>query len=80
MKALVVNLQNPGLSKYINPKSVGAFMLGKRLSNYIVNLVDFKTGECKFTIDFTGCDGDVLKIQAMVDSYYEHFSGDEHGA
>ena len=34
MKLLVVNLQNPNETKYHNPKDIGAFMWGRRLSNY----------------------------------------------
>jgi hypothetical protein len=39
MKLLVVNLQNPNETKYINPKSIGSFMLGRRISNYPVFIV-----------------------------------------
>ena len=34
MKLLVVNLQNPNETKYHNPEDIGAFMWGRRLSNY----------------------------------------------
>ena len=34
MKLLVVNLQNPNETKYHNSKDIGAFMWGRRLSNY----------------------------------------------
>jgi hypothetical protein len=34
MKLLVVNLQNPNETKYHNPKDIGVFMWGRRLSNY----------------------------------------------
>ena len=34
MKLLVVNLQNPNETKYYNPKDIGVFMWGRRLSNY----------------------------------------------
>jgi hypothetical protein len=46
MKLLVVNLQNPNETKYHNPKDVGAFMLGRRLSNYPMFAVD-ENGEMK---------------------------------
>ena len=38
-KLLVVNLQNPGSSRYQNPKTFGSFLLGRRLSNYAVFVV-----------------------------------------
>jgi len=46
MKLLVVNLQNPNETKYHNPKDIGGFMLGRRLSNYPMFAVD-KNGEMK---------------------------------
>lgn len=81
MKCLMVNLQNPGMTKYVARKDVGVFLLGRRLSNYIINLVDVKTGECLFTIDFnTLLEHDVRKIQAAVDNYFEHFERNEDEA
>lgn len=38
-KLLLVNLQNPGDTKYVNPKTLGAYLLGRRLSNYALFVV-----------------------------------------
>jgi hypothetical protein len=40
MKLLVINLQNPGDTKYHNPKKIGSWMLGRRLSNFPMFAVD----------------------------------------
>jgi len=40
MKLLVVNLQDPSQTKYHNPKDIGVFMWGRRLSNYPMFSVD----------------------------------------
>jgi hypothetical protein len=46
MKLLVVNLQNPNETKYHNPKNIGVFMWGRRISNYPMFAVG-KNGEMK---------------------------------
>ena len=46
MKLLVVNLQNPNETKYHNPKDIGVFMWGRRLSNYPMFAVS-ENGEMK---------------------------------
>ena len=38
-KLLLVNLQNPGDTKYANPKTIGSYLLGRRLSNYALFVV-----------------------------------------
>jgi hypothetical protein len=40
MKLLVVNLQDPSQTTYRNPKDIGVFMWGRRLSNYPMFSVD----------------------------------------
>lgn len=53
-KLLLVNLQNPGTTRYVNPKTVGSYLLGRRLSNYAVfvvqagklNQIDLVSGDC----------------------------------
>jgi hypothetical protein len=40
MKLLVVNLQDPSQTTYRNPKNIGVFMWGRRLSNYPMFSVD----------------------------------------
>lgn len=62
MKLLVVNLQNPNDTKYHNPKNIGVFMLGRRLSNYPMFAVS-KNGEMKqIVLEST----DVMEIQKQV--------------
>ena len=34
MRLLVINLQNPAQTRYRNPKDIGTWMRGRRLSNY----------------------------------------------
>lgn len=53
-KLLLVNLQNPDRTRYWNPKTVGSYLLGRRLSNYAVlvvqdgklNQIDLVSGDC----------------------------------
>lgn len=53
-KLLLVNLQNPGDTRYQNPKTAGSYLLGRRLSNYAVfvvqagklNQIDLASGDC----------------------------------
>ena len=53
-KLLLVNLQNPGDTRYRNPKTVGSYLLDRRLSNYAVfvvqagklNQIDLVSGDC----------------------------------
>jgi hypothetical protein len=49
MKLLVVNLQNPEKTHYHNPKDIGIFMLGRRVSNYPMFAVD-DTGNTKLIV------------------------------
>ena len=61
-KLLLVNLQNPGNTRYQNPKTVGSYLLGRRLSNYIVFVV--RDGELN-QIDLVS--GDCFAIQNQID-------------
>ena len=53
-KLLLVNLRNPEDTRYFNPKTVGSYLLGRRLSNYAVfavqdgklNQIDLVSGDC----------------------------------
>jgi len=61
-KLLLVNLQNPGNTRYQNPRTLGSYLLGRRLSNYIVFVVrDGKLNQ----IDLTS--GDCFAIQNQID-------------
>ena len=62
MKLLVVNLQNPNETKYHNPKDIGAFMWGRRLSNYPMFAVS-ANGEMKQIVLESA---DVMKIENQV--------------
>lgn len=62
MKLLVVNLQNPNETHYHHPKSIGIFMLGRRLSNYPMFAVN-ENGEMK-QIVFESAD--VMEIEKQV--------------
>ena len=54
-KLLVVNLQNPGSSRYQNPNTLGSFLLGRRLSNYAVFV--FRNGKFnQVHLDTPDCD------------------------
>ena len=62
MKLLVVNLQDPSQTKYRNPKDIGVFMLGRRLSNYPMFSVDENGTMNPITITT----GDVIELQEQV--------------
>ena len=62
MKLLVVNLQNPNETKYHNPKDIGAFMWGRRLSNY--PMFSVSDGGTMKQIVLTS--GDVMEIKKQV--------------
>jgi hypothetical protein len=64
MKLLVVNLQDPSQTKYRNPKDIGVFMLGRRLSNYPMFSVDENGTMNPITI--TTCYNDVIELQKQV--------------
>jgi|688.fasta_scaffold51643_8 hypothetical protein len=61
-KLLVVNLQDPSKTKYWNAKNIGVFMLGRRLSNYKLFVVD-QTGNMKPVVI---TNADILLIQQQV--------------
>jgi hypothetical protein len=62
-KLLVVNLQNPQETKYYNPKDIGVFMWGRRLSNYPMFAVS-DDGIMK-QIELTSADVQEIKTQVM---------------
>jgi hypothetical protein len=62
MKLLVVNLQDPSQTKYHNPKNIGAFMWGRRFSNYPMFSVDENGTMNPITITT----GDVIELQKQV--------------
>lgn len=62
-KLLVVNLQDPSKTKYWNPKSIDAFMWGRRLSDYKLFVVD-QTGNMKPLV-ITNADTSVIKQQVL---------------
>jgi hypothetical protein len=62
MKLLVVNLQDPSQTKYRNPKDIGVFMWGRRLSNYPMFSVDENGTMNPITITT----GDVIELQEQV--------------
>ena len=59
-KLLLVNIQDPGVTRYLNPKTVGFYLLGRRLSNYAVFIV--KDGELN-QIDLASGDSNVIQKQ-----------------
>jgi hypothetical protein len=63
MKLLVVNLQNPNETHYHHPKSIGIFMLGRRLSNYPMFAVS-ENGEMK-QIVLTSSECNEIQEQVM---------------
>lgn len=70
MKLLVVNLQNPELTHYHDPKTIGSWLLwGRRLSNYPMFLV-YPDGS---TIPFEYPSAEVGEIQKAVDSIFSLF-------
>jgi hypothetical protein len=62
MKLLVVNLQDPSQTTYRNPKDIGSFMWGRRLSNYPMFSVDENGTMNPITITT----GDVIELQEQV--------------
>jgi hypothetical protein len=62
MKLLVVNLQDPSQTTYRNPKDIGVFMWGRRLSNYPMFSVDENGTMNPITITT----GDVIELQEQV--------------
>jgi len=62
MKLLVINLQDPSQTKYHNPKDIGVFMWGRRLSNYLMFSVDENGTMNPITITT----GDVIELQEEV--------------
>ncbi|MCK5020160.1 MAG: hypothetical protein KAS32_24190 [Candidatus Peribacteraceae bacterium] len=69
MKLLVVNLQNPGETKYHDPKKIGSWMLARRLSNYRMFTLNDNCGLVPIVIN----DGaDVMEIQRIVDEVFSH--------
>lgn len=62
MKLLVVNLQNPNETKYHSPKNIGAFMWGRRLSNYPMFAVN-ENGEMKQIVLESA---DIMEIEKQV--------------
>ena len=62
MKLLVINLQDPSQTKYHNPKDIGVFMWGRRLSNYPMFSVDENGTMNPITITT----GDVIELQEEV--------------
>ena len=62
MKLLVVNLQDPSQTTYRNPKNIGVFMWGRRLSNYPMFSVDENGTMNPITITT----GDVIELQEQV--------------
>lgn len=62
MKLLVVNLQNPNETKYHNPKDIGVFMWGRRISNYPMFAVS-ENGEMKQIVLKSA---DIMEIENQV--------------
>jgi hypothetical protein len=66
MKLLVINLQNPGDSKYRNPKTIGSFMLGRNLENYRLFTLNDAGGLWPIVLNSADCE----KIQNRVDQIF----------
>lgn len=62
MKLLVVDLQNPTKTHYHDSNTIGAFMLGRRLSNYLMFAVKDDGTMKKIVVD----SADVTEIQKQV--------------
>ena len=62
MKLLVVNLQNPCDTKYHNPKRIGSYLWGRRLSNYPMFAVDENGNMNPIVVNA----GDVIELQKQV--------------
>lgn len=65
-KLLVINKQNPRESRYYPPKEIGAYLWGRRISNYILMLVD---NNLYTVIEISN--SEVMNIQAKVNTYFD---------
>lgn len=55
MKLLVINLQNPKDTRYRNPKTIGSWMLGRRLDNYRLFTLNDNGGLCPVVLTSSEC-------------------------
>lgn len=67
MKLLVINLQNPGETKYRNPKTIGTWMWGKRLDNYRMFTLNKNGGLCPIVLTSSDCG----EIQNKIDHIFK---------
>jgi hypothetical protein len=69
-RLLVVDINNPGLTSYRNANTIGSFFLGRRISNYILFIVDDNNKTKQITLTSSECS----EIQSQVLAQIYNFS------